>query len=468
MFTHLGIASLFDAIYFATFMRFFQTIMRFLCLASMTMACAPKNHITRSYVSDQLQTQSGYNLSKAKQPGQVEVPAHIVVTDGIGEDEAIAIALWNNMQLQADLASISIAQADIVDAGVVANPLLRYLSPNAGIMASGYINFAFDFLWQRPRRIALAIADAERVAANTVQRGFALIRDVQLSYTELQLARDKATIFGENARIRAQMSHLANVRLRYGEISELEALTFRADSASAIDQSIKANLDTLLQKNRLFALLGFDADTSLSVHLLSDTLMPRKISRSELLELATAYQPELNAAKFAIESAAKKLGWERSRVLAFTAVLNYEHLPSATSNNKWKPNAANPGLQVEVPLLNRNQGKIARAKAEIEQASFQYVALRQRISLDITESFNRYEEMYKVYNVWKNQTIPSLEEAVRLVQLSYERGDISYLPVLEALRQLVNGKLRKAEIDAELRRSISQLNYNIGNKSPAN
>ena len=63
----------------------------------------------------------------------------------MNEDEAIAIALWNNAQFQSDLASMAIANADVIDAGIVANPLLRYLSLNAGIMVSGYINFAFDF-----------------------------------------------------------------------------------------------------------------------------------------------------------------------------------------------------------------------------------------------------------------------------------------------------------------------------------
>lgn len=445
-------------------MDFIQKAFCFFCAAYLVISCAPKNHVTRSYVSDELKNRSGFDLTRTKQPGQLELPPNIMVSDGISEDEAIGIALWNNAQFQADLASISIAHADVIDAGIVSNPLLRYLSPNAGIMASGYINFAFDFLWLRPKRIAAATTEAERIGANMVQRGFALIRDVQLSFTDMQFALDKAVILAENARIRAEMSRLSNVRLRYGEISELEALTFRADSASAVDQSIKAYLDTILQRNRLYTLLGFAPDTTLSFQLIKDTLLSQKVSRSEYLELAGAYQPELQAARLAIESAGKRLGWERSRILAFTGVLNYQHIDGG-GNNKWLPNAFNPGFQIEIPILNRNQGKIARARAEMEQASFQYVALRQRIALDVTEAYNRYEETYKSYETWNNGVIPALEEAVRLVQLTYERGDISYLPVLEALRQLVNGKLRKAEIEAELRRSISQLNYTIGNKS---
>ncbi len=437
----------------------------FICWAlSVVTGCAPKNHVTRSYISAELRNKSGFDLANSKQPGQLELPANIVTDDGINEDEAIAIALWNNAQFQADLASVAIANADVIDAGIVSNPLLRYLSPNAGIMASGYINFAFDFLWMRPRRVSGAITEAERVGESMVQKGFGLIRDVQLSYTDLQLAHDKSIIFAENARIRAEMTRLSNARLRYGEISEFEALTFRADSATAVDQSIRANLDTIVLRNRLFSLIGFGPDTTLSIELIKDTLIAQKISRSEYLDLAFSHQPELQTARLAIEAAGKRLGWEKSRIIGFTAVLNYEHIPTG-DNNKWLPNAFNPGFQMELPLLNRNQGKIARAKAEMEQASFQYVSLQQRIALDVIEAFNRYEEVYKAYEAWNSAVLPNLEEALHLVQLSYERGDISYLPVLEALRQLVNGKLRKAEIEAELRRSVSQLNYSIGNKN---
>lgn len=425
--------------------------------------CVPKNHVSRSSVSDELLKQSGFDLAKAKQPGRFELPPNILSADGINEDEAIAIALWNNQQLQADLASISIARADIIEAGMVSNPLLRYLSPNAGIVASGYITFALDFLWQRPKRIAAARIEAERIAGNMVQRGFALIRDVQVAYTDMQFARKRAGIMAENTRIRTEMNRLANARFRHGEISELEALTFRADSATAADQSIKANLDTILQVNRFVALLGYSPDTSIVFQISDDTLLPHKISRSEYLEVAAAHQPELQAARLAIESAGKRLGWERSRILAFTGVLNFQRINAGDKN--WFPDAFNPGFQMEIPVLNRNQGRIARARAEMEQASFQYVALRQRIALDVTEAYNRYEETFKSYEAWNNGVIPSLEEAVKLVQRTYERGDISYLPVLEALRQLVNGQLRRVEIESELRRSISQLNYSIANKS---
>lgn len=426
-------------------------------------SCTPASKISRTTVSYQIKKQYGYDISKDPKPGINTMPPSVDTTNGISEDEAVSIALYNNAQYQADLAQISIAQADLIDAGVVSNPLLRYLLPSGGLSVSGYINFGFDFLWQRPRRIAIAQAEIERTAENLIQKGYTAIRDVQTTFADFQLAKDRAIILVENARIRGEIARLNNVRFRLGEISGLEASTSRADSAAAVDEFIKASLDTILRSNRLNTLLGYSPDTSIIFKTTPVNFFAQKISQTEYLKLAYENQPELRSAQLAINSAANKIGWERSRIISFMATIGFNHIETK-GGGKVLPNAFQPGIQMELPVLNRNQGKIARARAELEQASYNYVALQQRIANDVADAYSRYEQTYKSYEIYNADVIPSLEEAVRLVQLSFKRGDISYLPVLEAMRQLVNGRLRKAEIEAEIRRSISQLNFVIGKK----
>jgi outer membrane protein TolC len=60
--------------------------------------------------------------------------------------------------------------------------------------------------------------------------------------------------------------------------------------------------------------------------------------------------------------------------------------------------------------------------------------------------------------------LPPLEQAVRLSRNSYQTGDVSYLPVLEATRQMLDARVRQAEVEAELRKAVSQLNFRIGKK----
>ncbi len=427
--------------------------------------CTTKIQDNRAIVSDQIKKQYGYALRDSKISVQTQLPPGVDVANGISAEEAVSLALFNNLQYQADLASITISQADLVEAGMMTNPVLRYLLPAGGINVSGYINFALDYLWQRPKRIALANSDIRRISESMIQKGYGLIRDVQTLYADLLLSRERARILFENVLIKAEMNQLSNSRLRNGEISELEASTARADSASAVDEYLKASLDTTLRNNHLKVLIGYSADTTIYFEEpVADLLITQGISLNDYLQLAYENNPELKSAQLAIESSGRRIGWERTRIFAFIATLNFQHI-DGNSGSKLLPNALNPGFQVEIPVLNRNQGRIMRAKAELEQASLQYMAIRQRIALDVSDVYYRYTETHKSYRVWNNNVIPSLEEAVRLVRIAFRRGDISYLPVLEAMRQLLNGKLRKAEIEADLRKSISQLNFVLGKKT---
>jgi cobalt-zinc-cadmium efflux system outer membrane protein len=433
------------------------------CILSIVIGCKPQGSISRTTVSDSLQKATGFSLQKEVKPGIAVLPPNVIATDGLTEEEAVSIALWNNAQLQADLATIAIAQADVIEAGIVSNPLLRYLTPSGGLQVSGYINFAFDFMFQRPKRIAAAQTEALRVAQTSVQRAFTLIRDVQVAYTDFLLAKERFSILSENARVRKEMADLANSRLRNGDVSALEVVTFRADSATAIDDAIRARLDTVLKKNALTVLIGFSPDTAIVIQPTAFYSDSQKVVEQTYLQLAFDYQPELRAAQINIEAIGKRLGWERSRIIAFIPTLNYQHIPGR-GGSKFLPNAFNPGIQAEIPVLNRNQGRIARAKAEMEAAAFQYVATRQRIALDVSSAYQRYEQAWQSYQTWAGGTLPALEEAVRLSQSSYRNGDISYLPVLEAQRQLLNAQLRRVEIQADIRRSVSGLNFTIGNK----
>lgn len=441
----------------------YRLIILFCVISYILGSCKSPVTVSRSIVSDTLAKNTGFTLQERGTPAKTAIPAQVNITDGISESEAVSIALWNNPQLQADLATIAISQADVVEAGIISNPLLRYLAPAGGIQVSGYINFAFDFFFQRPKRIAAAKTDALRVAETSLQRAYTLIRDVQVAYTDLLLSKERASILSENLQIRKEMAELANSRLRNGDISELETVTFRADSASAEDDVIGAVLDISLKKTVLAVLLGFSPDTSLALQpsqFYSDT---EKVLEENYLQLAFDYQPQLRAAQINMEGIGKRLGWERSRIIAFIPTLNYQHIPGK-GNSRFLPNSFNPGVQLELPLLNRNQGRIARARAEMEAAAYQYVATRQLIALDVSNAYQRYEQAWQSYRVWAGATLPALEEAVRLSQSSYKNGDISYLPVLEAQRQLLNARLRRVEIQADIRRSVSALNFSIGNK----
>lgn len=442
----------------------FRNSLAVFAFLTLVYSCAPRNPYNHGYVSDKVKKQSQFDLIKEKKAGKFDLPPSIKTEDGLTEDEAVAIALWNNAQFQADIIALKFAQADLTEAGQMQNPTLRYLSPGGGIVAQVISYIYVDAMVQRPFRVAAAKRDAKKVADNLVQRTFTLIRDVQSAYADLKLAREKIQLLKQSTGVRSQIARLSLSRLRNGDISELEATTSQIDSVSALENFLRLAQDTIIMKNRFNNLLGFNNPDSL-VRLQAEAVSAKPtVTKSELLDLAYVNSPELQGALAAIDAGGKRLGWERSRVLAFSAVLNGQNFANTPSQDKSWPGTFDIGAQIEIPVFNRNRGRILRAKAEMEQAAFQYIALRQKIAADISEGYERYNVALKAYQLWNTGVVPQLEQAVKQSQDNYNTGDISYLPVLETTRTLLDAQVRKVELDTELRKSVAQLNFRIGKK----
>ena len=100
---------------------------------------------------------------------------------------------------------------------------------------------------------------------------------------------------------------------------------------------------------------------------------------TDLLKLAGAARPDVRAAELAVEAAGARLGWERSRVLALTAVLD--------ANGQGRQGfEAGPGIDVGLPLFNRNQGGQLRGESELQRATAAYTQLQQQVGLDVREA----------------------------------------------------------------------------------
>ena len=173
--------------------------------------------------------------------------------------------------------------------------------------------------------------------------------------------------------------------------------------------------------------------------------------------MAFAARPDLRAAELKIEAAGERVGWEQSKIYNLIAIID--------AKDKGEDSlTVGPGFAIEIPIFNQNDGKIARAEAELEQAVRQYEAIRQNIILQVQQAHTRYVSAHEEFELWSSDIIPSLERRVEWTQKSFELGEVSYLAVLEAKGELVEAHMRQKELAAHLHRSAAELNYSVGKK----
>jgi cobalt-zinc-cadmium efflux system outer membrane protein len=426
-----------------------------LVVVVLALGCAGQSPYDRARVSQELQARAGFGL-RAGGKTEVSVPPGVNLTDGLSEDEAVAIALWNNGAFQADLASLGLARADLIEAGMIRNPLMTLFLPWGPRQLELTATLPIEALWQRGRRVEAARLDVERVAHGLVQNGLDLIRDVKVAHAEVVAAQQREALARQSRDVRNRLAEIGAARLRAGDISVLESEAVRIDSLQAAEEVNQQASAAASARDALRTLLGLGAQPAFTVPPVSPA--PRATGDVEAaVREALAARPDLRAAELAIEGAGARLGWEKTRIVS--------NLSAATKGSgvgtEW---VIGPGFALEIPLFNQNQGPRARAHAEIERTLWLYAAARSRISQEVRDAHRRYLRAVERQGILRAGILPALDENVRRAQKAFAAGEVPYLFVLETMRQRLDAGLREADTTAELARAAAQLDRSIGRK----
>jgi cobalt-zinc-cadmium efflux system outer membrane protein len=383
------------------------------------------------------------------------IPPGVTLDDGITPDEAVAVALWNNADFRVQLAQLGFARADLLEAGLLRNPVLSLLFPWGPKQLEATLRWPIEALWERPRRVAAATLAVERVATGLEQNGLDLVSTVKISYADLALARDRAQLAEAAATELDQIRELTDSRLQAGDISELEARSAAIDAARARQEAARARLDVTLRANDLRGRLG------LGLEAMDVTLPPGPVpavacpSTPDLLNDALASRPDVRAAEIGIEEAGRRLGWERSRILAVSAVVD----ANGEGTDGFE---SGPGVDISAPIFDRNQGGRGRAAAELQRATYAYAAARQRVATELRDAITLREQAETSLAALRDTVLQPLEMQVAAAERAFAEGEVSYLFVLEMSRRRTDARLRAREAEADLSRAIARTERAVG------
>ncbi len=386
---------------------------------------------------------------------ETTMPPDVAVDDGLTSQEAVSIALWNSPSFQATLADLGIARADLVEAGLLRNPVFSFLFPLGPKQLEWTLQFPFEVIWERPRRVAAARLNAQAVGERLVWDALTLVAQVRTAHADAVIADRRLELTIENADLVQRLADISEARLRAGDISELEARAARSDAARVQVVRRAVEYDRDLARLTLAGLLALDTPVEqlrpIQAPVLDVSTCGTETAR---LEDALASRPDVRAAEIGIEAAAQRARWERSRVLSLIGILD--------GNGSGEGAEVGPGVNVEVPIFSRNQGAIGRADAEVERASRQYVAVRTQVMTDVRSATIRVRQAEQVIGAWRDEIVPSLQIEQRQAESAYRAGEIPLFALLDVSRRLVDGSTRLLDAETDLQRATIALERSMG------
>lgn len=409
----------------------------------------------QTYIDNSIKELSDYTATREGEDTNLQIPETVKLNDGLSEDEAIAIALYNNAQFQADLIDLSLANADLVTAGQLPNPLLSIIFPTGTDPLKGTLNFGIDALWQRPMRVKAAHLESERVALTIVNKGLQLIRDTKIAYANSLLANEQVILGNQNIVLRSKLAQIIRKQYEAGEISQMEASLAVSDSTLARQDVIRTVNRAQLSQLQLYQITGLDSYTDI-IQLSPFTYKIQPIAAlNSLIDTAFAKRTDLKAAEINIQAKGKQLGWEKSKIISLMGILSARR----ENGNVF----VGPGFNVGLPIFNWNQGNIKRKNAEIKQAAWQYLVIKRNITLEVNQAFNEYNAALQNNELWRSNA-STMDLVPEQARKAFEAGEITYLFYLETIRRFNDFKLRSLDAETALLIAEANLNYAVGTK----
>jgi cobalt-zinc-cadmium efflux system outer membrane protein len=439
-----------------------------ICAVLSVLACgcaAPPSGCEHADVASRVACRTGVAPGQPGPCGEIVFPNGASLSDGLTEDEAVLIALWNNAAFHELLADLDIANGDLVQAGLLPNPEVAYFFPVSEKPYKYAIDFPIEALWLRPIKIAAAESETARVCERLTQAALDLIRDVRQAYADALLARGRLRVVEEAVQIRGQIARLADARLNAGDISAQESATARIDSLQSQQDVARAGYDVSLADERLRHLLGIGMDRT---PLRLDDLPPplrADLDVETLTAEAIASRPDALAVEHLVWAASERLRLSRLNWVRFLGILD------ATSGQDTG-HEFGPAFRVTLPIFNFNEGNIERAEGELTKAERQRQTIRNQIVLDVRAAHFRYTQARTESEFLDQKVRPEVEAAIRRAEAAYREGNTSYVVTLETTRQLLDSRLRQEQLRAELRRAWAELERSVGRRldgqTPAN
>jgi outer membrane protein TolC len=344
-------------------------------------------------------------LQRGAQPDEA-VAARIaaLLREPLTADGAAELALLGHRGLQADFAELGIAEADLVQAGRLANPSFSFGRLRGGNAVEIDRALMFDVLGLLTLPLARQVEQGrfEQAQLQAARSAVEVAAQARAAWFEAVAAQQ---LVGYAAQVRdaAEASHtLAQRMLAAGNFSKLAQMREQAFHADAVAQSTRAQQQAGAARERLLRALGHAGDPA-AIRLpdrLPD-LPAAPLEAKDAEQRAMDTRLDLLIARRQTQATADALGLGRA-----TGFVNVLQAGVQTKSASGEPRANGYEIELQLPLFDFGQARVARAEATYRQAMHRTAQLAGEARSEVREAHAAYLGAYTLARHYRDEVVP--------------------------------------------------------------
>jgi len=389
------------------------------------------------------------------QPGDSLELSAVKDAGALSIDHLMTLVLIANPELQAIRLKEGVANAQLVEAGLLPNPEfdVRLLSPleGGGVLSevSALLNITESFLLRgtKEKRAEVNLAQVRWEIADVE---WELLAETKRLYTTAQFYREALVLNTEQLKVAESLFNYINRSRSQGAASNLDVMLVETEIFD-----VKVELKRLSREYDqsiydLNALLGLPPTYKLPVKFTKFSLSSKEVDLTESTNNMRKCHPSLLAFEQAY------LGSDIDLELQFKKKFFPPLELGPSFEGEGGDSSLGGVLSFELPIFNQGQSRIAERESKREKQEALYVLALHKQRQALVSSWNKYDKLQDSLEYYFQTVLPRLESGINLLRKAYEGGETNLVnlilqqnKVLKTKREVVEQlrELYMAEID---------------------
>ena len=400
--------------------------------------------------------------------GAVEsAPAEWDGVSDLGEDQAVALALAHSPMIRAELERVSAARADLVQAGLLPNPMVNVSAlwpigdPDAATAWSASAMEQLSWLWLREPRTRAASHRLRAAVLGVSDTALGLVFEVRATHAGVVSAQRAATAALDGARSASELARLARARLDAGESTEPELNRFLIEEAEAQARRVRLAAEFEGGKRRLLGLLGRSgADAAWDAVGGPASRWSDLDGLAEEEVIGLALRRRLDAAEARALARASGYMLDEARLMR----LGEASAGPMFERTEDRMEMAGVGLAVMVPILDTGAARVARGRADSRRMALEANELAERAVREARVGWHEARARAEAAERYGSEIVRRREQNLRIAEQSLEAGEADLTEVLMARLALSQARVELAQMEAEAAEAFFGLERAVGGR----